>query len=173
MYIYISTYMHIHDMDVYIHMNILRIDCIGTVSTAQLHVYDSSAATYTEIYQIYMMHHPALNRVYFVFDSPLVHEPARIWGRPENKSSEERDRLLEKTHHALRPFQKTFARVAFPKWPGSFGELCLFDPALCHHPGSQLRPSPADRGKNQQQQHQATTTARKILVSMFLKSDIH
>ena len=45
--IYIYTYRHmyiyiyIYDMDVYIHMNVLRIDCIGTVSTAQLHVYGS------------------------------------------------------------------------------------------------------------------------------------
>ena len=44
-YAYIYTYRHmyiyIYDMDVYIHMNVLRIDCIGTVSTAQLHVYGS------------------------------------------------------------------------------------------------------------------------------------
>ena len=45
MHIYIHTdiciSIYIHDMDVYIHMNVLRIDCIGTVSTAQLHVYGS------------------------------------------------------------------------------------------------------------------------------------
>ena len=70
------------------------------------------------------------------------------FGEDRRTSSEERDRLLERNQHALRPCGKTVCvmRVAFPKWPGSFRELCLFDPALCHHPGNQLRSSPGDRG---------------------------